>query len=35
MAKRESFILEAKPLGEKKPKTKEFNLTSKQCHGHV
>lgn len=34
MAKRESFVLEEKPLSEKKPKTKQSNLQSKQCHGH-
>lgn len=35
MAKRQSFILEAKPLRLKKPKTDQSNLPSKQCNVHV
>lgn len=37
MAKRQSFILEAKPLRTNEPKTEQSNLLSKQnnSHNHV
>lgn len=35
MAKRQSFILEAKPLRMKTPKTDQSNLPGMQCNVHV